>query len=388
MARSEYERRIARGAALEVVSESTSPVSAGNNDSESPEERRDDADGESAGLTENVDGIEEETTVGESPATNPVLPDHRAPWEGENDPEVMVRTPMPLGWLHPNSLVFACFGKLSEAPDDDLNHSPTNGPSNSTTKRRASDGESGCDGEHENDSEDLPPSDSDPQQFGSERLSRRAINMVGSINESHSRRDVKKHRRQEYDAGQFHAGVDRILKALANPPIDVDARETANSVKVMAKAVVQSTDLQQRARHVQDRNNKIAWKKEEIATLVAMDLPEKAIVARTQLLALLHEPLSCDVPSDGGGASGGVGSGVDDGGSTGGGGDGVNVSGASGGQGDCVENTGSSARGGNGVNGGAAMGVVTYTADLAAIASTSDGCTGVDGAEEDAIEIM
>lgn len=115
-------------------------------------------------------------------------------------PMVTVRIPLPADWLHPFSLVYACYGKTSERPDPDLNQSPSNGPEKKRKRKARDSGGEGSSWDGESDT----PMDMDSQLGSSDCLSKRAIKMMGYVDDTHSLANSKRHKQEKQKEYTMH----------------------------------------------------------------------------------------------------------------------------------------------------------------------------------------
>ena len=203
---------------------------------------------------------------------------------------VEIFLPMPKNWLHRQSLVYVMFGKISQAPDVDLDLAMSDGPTNRKRKTNI-DFDVGSTADGESSSRASPG-----------LLSKRAVKRLAAPNESNSRAKHKKLKEEQARTVHAHGFRDKVLEALQNPPTAKDHGELVSCVKTFAASMIDNN-------RIKEREHKIECLKEEIALLKDMGEMAEARDIQRELRALLKQPYRPNVLPAGVDAGGGTGDG-------------------------------------------------------------------------------
>ena len=133
---------------------------------------------------------------------------------------------MPVNWLHRQSLVYVMFGNIGDAPDLDLDLAERDGPAN--RKRRTGD-------DLDADSE----TDGDPSTGPSPSpLSKRAVKLLATPDESISRVEHKKTKVEQAKGVHAHGFRENMLYALQNQATDKDQQQLVFCVKTFTASML------------------------------------------------------------------------------------------------------------------------------------------------------
>ena len=300
MSRAEFDFRSAKGERLEVMKdeEHSTPTNVGEDPgSEDSLAQETGEDGKEADLTDHTSSANDPSeATGDRSDTQPQTGSN-PPGEDKAEGVLTVRTRTPDNWLHRHSLVICFFSRISDSPDPDLDIQPCNGPP--CKKARVSDA-SECDTNNGGEIDCGEASD-----CGSGRLSRRSVNLLGKINEPHSRKDAKEAKVQAAKGFRmetfFTTITDRLVASMDEMRDESQKDVLAEGMQAMANAVKESAgasrvDFDEREKEIKLRTRKAEWLKYRMRTYEEMGLATEVEETKAELLNFLGEPLNFDMP--------------------------------------------------------------------------------------------